>query len=236
MRPGASKLQRRASFWMPGHSLGEGAQPATEPGGSKAQLALQGEALRLSPAPRGAGKDLAGPGLGPGSASSSCLWGAGPCVSAETRRPRGRGREGRCCGEARASQTHRPAGACLDPEALHRKRVEVPALGEAFASPFPQPPVCQEGSHRGSLNICPKEPEMPERANGGCTGWGAAGCQPGGCFPPSHHSCAPAKPPRPLASRDSCQLRPRASLSGRWSPPHFAEGRQQTTQIGRAHV
>lgn len=105
----------------------------------------------------------------------------------------------------------------------------MPALGEAFASPFPQPPVCQEGSHRGSLNICPKEPEMPERANGGCTGWGAAGCQPEGCFPPSHHSCAPAKPPRPLASRDSCQLRPRASPSGRWSPPHFAEGREQTT-------
>lgn len=65
MRPGASKLQRRASFWMPGHSLGEGAQPATEPGGSKAQLALQGEALRPQPCPpwcrEGPGRAGAGP-------------------------------------------------------------------------------------------------------------------------------------------------------------------------------
>lgn len=65
MRPGASKLQRRASFWMPGHSLGEGAQPATEPRGSKAQLALQGEALRPQPCPpwcrEGPGRAGAGP-------------------------------------------------------------------------------------------------------------------------------------------------------------------------------
>lgn len=214
----------QGTLWVRGCTLPQ------SPKAAKPSWPCRGRRSALSPAPRGAGKDLAGPwgwALGPPQAPVS--GGAWPCVSAETEETQGSGWGGKVLRRSQGLPDTQPRRDLSRPRGLAPEEGGGACPVGGLPQPLPSASCLSGRVSPGVPKHLPKRARNARKSKWGPHRMGSSWLPAWGCSPPSHRSCAPAKPPRPLASRDSCQLCPRVSPSGRWSPPHFAEGRQQTT-------